>query len=193
MIALLLLSMADEVAVVAEPPPRWFLAAVVAAVVVMALFILRMAVVSNRRRAQRGACPTCGGGVQASWRLCPACGSARSSAAPATNGARVATPAAAVSSGRAAIEFRTGPLAGQNFFLDADVTTIGSFEGNSVLLKDTGVSRKHAGIRRVDGGYELADLGSTNGVYVNGEKSARRKLVAGDIIRIGTSEALFKG
>jgi pSer/pThr/pTyr-binding forkhead associated (FHA) protein len=73
------------------------------------------------------------------------------------------------------------------------VTTIGSVEGNTVLLQDTGVSRKHVGIRRVDGGYELADLGSTNGVFVNGEKAARRRLVAGDVIRIGTSEALFRG
>ena len=191
MIASLLFSMADEVAVVAEPPPRWFLAAIVAAVVLMALFILRMAVVSSRRRAQKRTCPTCGGGVQAGWRLCPACGNALASAAPAMGGAPVAAPAAAPT-GRAAIEFRTGPLAGRTYFLDADVTTIGSFEGNTVLLNDTGVSRKHAGIRRVDGGYELADLGSTNGIYVNGETSARRKLVAGDIIRIGTSEASFK-
>ena len=44
-----------------------------------------------------------------------------------------------------------------------------------MLLTDTGVSRKHVGIRRVDGGFELADLGSTNGVYVNGEKVARRR------------------
>ena len=79
------------------------------------------------------------------------------------------------------------------FPLERDVTTIGSVDGNTVLLKDTGVSRKHVGIRKVGGGFELADLGSTNGVFVNGEKAARRRLVAGDIIRIGTSEAVFKG
>ena len=76
--------------------------------------------------------------------------------------------------------------------LDRDVTTIGSVAGNTVLLTDTGVSRKHVGIKRVDGGYELADLGSTNGVYVNGEKVARRKLEIGDVIRVGTTEIVFR-
>ena len=64
--------------------------------------------------------------------------------------------------------------------------------GNTVLLTDTGVSRKHVGIKRVEGGYELADLGSTNGVYVNGEKVARRKLEVGDVIRVGTTEIVFR-
>ena len=59
-------------------------------------------------------------------------------------------------------------------------------------LSDTGVSRKHVGIKKNDVGYELADLGSTNGVYVNGEKVARRKLEVGDVIRVGTTEMVFR-
>ena len=41
-------------------------------------------------------------------------------------------------------------------------------------------------------GYELADLGSTNGVYVNGERVAKRKLQLGDVIRVGATEMIFK-
>jgi pSer/pThr/pTyr-binding forkhead associated (FHA) protein len=93
---------------------------------------------------------------------------------------------------RAELEFVSGPLVGQTVGLDRDVTTIGSVAGNTVLLTDTGVSRKHIGIKRVDNGYELADLGSTNGVYVNGEKVARRKLEVGDVIRVGTTEIVFR-
>ena len=54
------------------------------------------------------------------------------------------------------------------------------------------VSRKHAAIRKVDSNYELADLGSTNGVYVNGHKVPKKTLEAGDIIRVGNTEAVFK-
>ena len=54
------------------------------------------------------------------------------------------------------------------------------------------MSRKHAGIRKVDGAYELADLGSTNGVYVNGHKVPKKTLEPGDIIRVGNTEAVFK-
>ena len=73
-----------------------------------------------------------------------------------------------------------------------EVTTIGSVAGNTVVLADPAVSRKHAGIRKVDANYELADLGSTNGVYVNGHKVPKKTLEPGDIIRVGNTEAVFK-
>jgi pSer/pThr/pTyr-binding forkhead associated (FHA) protein len=92
----------------------------------------------------------------------------------------------------ARLEFIMGPLASQMLNLTEEVTTLGSVAGNTVVLADPAVSRKHAGIRRVDGGYELADLGSTNGIYVNGRKTPKKMLDQGDIIRIGNTEAVFK-
>src|SRR6187399_606549 len=69
----------------------------------------------------------------------------------------------------ARLEFILGPMANQTLNLSEEVTTIGSVAGNTVVLADPAVSRKHAGIRKLDGNtYELADLGSTNGIYVNG-------------------------
>jgi pSer/pThr/pTyr-binding forkhead associated (FHA) protein len=90
------------------------------------------------------------------------------------------------------LEFILGPLSGQVVDLVAQVTTIGSQNGNSIVLADPAVSRKHVGIRRDASGYELADLGSTNGVYVNGQRLPKRVLVAGDIVRIGQSEMVFR-
>ena len=72
------------------------------------------------------------------------------------------------------------------------MTTLGSVAGNTVVLADPAVSRKHAGIRKIDSTYELADLGSTNGIYVNGHKVPKKTLESGDIIRIGNSEAVFR-
>ena len=92
----------------------------------------------------------------------------------------------------ARLEFILGPMANQTLNLSEDVTTIGSVAGNTVVLADPAVSRKHAGIRKVNGNYELADLGSTNGVYVNGHKVPKKTLEAGDIIRVGNTEAVFK-
>ena len=92
----------------------------------------------------------------------------------------------------ARLEFILGPMANQTLPLSEDVTTIGSVAGNTVVLADPAVSRKHAGIRKVDGEYELADFGSTNGVYVNGHKVPKKTLSAGDIIRVGNTEAVFK-
>jgi hypothetical protein len=92
----------------------------------------------------------------------------------------------------ARLEFILGPMANQVLNLSDEVTTIGSVAGNTVVLADPAVSRKHAGIRKVDGNYELADLGSTNGVYVNGHKVPKKTLEQGDIVRVGNTEAVFK-
>ena len=92
----------------------------------------------------------------------------------------------------ARLEFILGPMANQTLPLTEEVTTIGSVAGNTVVLADPAVSRKHAGIRKLDASYELADLGSTNGVYVNGHKVPKKTLEPGDIIRIGNTEAVFR-
>ena len=92
----------------------------------------------------------------------------------------------------ARLEFILGPMANQVLNLSEEVTTIGSVAGNTVVLADPAVSRKHAGIRKVDSNYELADLGSTNGVYVNGHKVPKKNLEPGDIIRVGNTEAVFR-
>jgi hypothetical protein len=92
----------------------------------------------------------------------------------------------------ARLEFILGPMANQTLSLADEVTTMGSVAGATVVLADPAVSRKHAAIRKVDGNYELADLGSTNGVYVNGHKVPKKTLEVGDIIRVGNTEAVFK-
>jgi hypothetical protein len=92
----------------------------------------------------------------------------------------------------ARLEFILGPMANQILQLSEEVTTIGSVAGATVVLADPAVSKKHAAIRKVDTNFELADLGSTNGVYVNGHKVPKKTLEPGDIIRVGNTEAVFK-
>src|ERR1019366_8281195 len=70
--------------------------------------------------------------------------------------------------------------------LDQQTVAIGSHPSNDVVLDDTTVSRRHATITRKGGRFELADLGSTNGTFVNGGRV--RKPVAlkrGDEIKFG--------
>jgi len=152
--------------------PPWGLPAIIGGVVLFGVLLLIVAAVKQGKPRERP-CPSCGRVMLPTWTKCRFCG-------------------ATAAEQRAELEFVSGPLVGQTVGLDRDVTTIGSVAGNTVLLTDTGVSRKHIGIKRVDSGYELADLGSTNGVYVNGEKVARRKLEVGDVIRVGTTEIVFR-
>lgn len=93
---------------------------------------------------------------------------------------------------QARLEFILGPMANQTLALTDELTTIGSVAGATVVLADPAVSKKHAAIRRIDATYELADLGSTNGIYVNGTKVPKKTLEPGDIVRVGNTEAVFK-
>ena len=84
-----------------------------------------------------------------------------------------------------------GSYAGAEFFLTEDVTTIGSLDGNTIVLEEAGVSKRHAGIKIEDMRFELADFGSTNGTYVNGSKLTKQFLRDGDTIKIGECEMVF--
>ena len=69
--------------------------------------------------------------------------------------------------------------------------TIGRENSNSVCLADAAVSRKHSIIQRVEDGYEIADLDSHNGTFINGIPVRRKALCHGDKIRVGNSELVF--
>ena len=85
-----------------------------------------------------------------------------------------------------------GPLAGQTFPLIDDVTTIGSMKGNTIVISDGSVSRRHAAIKIDQMRYEVADMNSTNGVLVNGARIHKVFLKDGDRIKIGNTEIDFQ-
>ncbi|MGO9078659.1 MAG: FHA domain-containing protein [Streptosporangiaceae bacterium] len=71
---------------------------------------------------------------------------------------------------------------------------IGRSPDNDLVLADLEVSRRHAELRRrPDGTYEIADVGSYNGTYVNGRRITSRVLTESDIIGIGHSTFRLKG
>lgn len=91
------------------------------------------------------------------------------------------------------IQITRGVLADVTFFIKKDVTTIGSNTDNDIYLNDKTVSRKHAAIKTDEGKrYEIRDFGSSNGLYINDEKTERKFLRDGDRIRFGTVETVFK-
>ena len=65
---------------------------------------------------------------------------------------------------------RRGPNAGSTFVLEHDETNLGRHPDSDVFLDDVTVSRRHATVRRVDGGYAVDDAGSLNGTYVVHER-----------------------
>jgi two-component system, cell cycle sensor histidine kinase and response regulator CckA len=78
-----------------------------------------------------------------------------------------------------------GPTIGQEFKLDG-VATIGRSPEATVMVDDPGVSRLHARVRRTDLGlFEVEDLGSKNGTFLNGARVDVTAANLGDKIRVG--------
>jgi hypothetical protein len=78
------------------------------------------------------------------------------------------------------------------FPLSKDRVIIGRLGESDVVLSDPGASRRHAEVRRQDGGFVIADLGSTNGTMVNEASIGERALEEGDRITIGRTVLEFR-
>jgi hypothetical protein len=88
--------------------------------------------------------------------------------------------------GRARVE-----LQGASCFLDRDVASLGRGLDNDVVVEDPRVSRHHARLQRGPRGWELADLASTNGTFINGKQIRQRAITSGDSISLGGLELTF--
>ena len=106
-------------------------------------------------------------------------------AAPAT-GSDITPPA-----GAAILIVKRGPSAGARCLLDQETTTAGRHPESDIFLDDVTVSRRHAEFRLNDGTFEVVDVGSLNGTYVNREPRNSQVLSIGDEIQIGKFRLVF--
>src|SRR5262245_44473590 len=85
----------------------------------------------------------------------------------------------------------SGPLEGTIFSLtDADIT-IGREPSNSICIADPLLSRQHCRITREGTVFNLRDLGSSNGTFVNGVPVKKQAIAHRDLIKTGDSVLLF--
>jgi pSer/pThr/pTyr-binding forkhead associated (FHA) protein len=79
----------------------------------------------------------------------------------------------------------------QEFTLSKANVAIGRAAANDIVLFESSVSRRHARIERRLQGWEVVDLGSANGITVNGVATARALLKPNDVIGIGDCSLRF--
>ncbi len=79
-----------------------------------------------------------------------------------------------------------GPQAGLTWLLEAGTTTIGRGPDQDIFLDDVTVSRRHAELT-IDVGTtpQIKDAGSTNGIYIKGERLDESPVQPGDEVIIG--------
>ncbi|WP_166820649.1 FHA domain-containing protein [Thalassoroseus pseudoceratinae] len=87
---------------------------------------------------------------------------------------------------------RQGPLAGKQFVLFRDTTTLGSSPKADVyLFKDEVIEPEHATITNRGGRFEIVDLDTPDGTYVNGQPIRKHILQTGDQISLGRTVLEF--
>jgi hypothetical protein len=99
-----------------------------------------------------------------------------------------AVPSSVAGAGGAALV-----AAGQRIELSGSGLVLGRSRSCDVVLEDPNASRRHAAVRPVSGGWQVEDLGSTNGVSVNGRPIVGQQLLTkGDVISLGHTELVFE-
>ena len=94
--------------------------------------------------------------------------------------------------GQALLVVKRGPNAGARFLFDQATTTAGRHPEADIFLDDVTVSRRHAEFRKNDDDkFEVVDVGSLNGTYVNREPRNSQVLEVGDEIQIGKFRLVF--
>jgi hypothetical protein len=76
--------------------------------------------------------------------------------------------------------------------LRGDRALVGRSRECDVVLSDSNVSRRHIELRRGERGWAAIDLGSTNGMKVNGRRVSHAELEPGDHIVVGVTELTFE-
>lgn len=94
--------------------------------------------------------------------------------------------------GPAALELLDSGELSPAFPLDKESVQIGRIADNDIVLPDPNVSRVHARVEKRDGAYQITDLESTNGTWVNEQRVSSVKLKENDVIRLGSTRFIFR-
>lgn len=97
----------------------------------------------------------------------------------------------ALPSGSALLVVKRGAADGSRFLLDTDLSKAGRHPNADIFLDDVTVSRKHAEFSRNGKTFEVRDLASLNGTYLNGVRIDSATLSNGDEVQIGKFKLTF--
>ena len=81
---------------------------------------------------------------------------------------------------------------GRRNVLSGSKVVLGRSRECDIVVSDPNVSRRHAELRRDDGRWTIVDLGSTNGIKVNGRRVSDAALREGDRVTLGVTDLTFE-
>ena len=93
--------------------------------------------------------------------------------------------AAFLARNRACVVVLCGSAQGSEFALDREHLSVGRGPGVDIAIEDPTVSMQHAIFEFSGDGFRIRDLGSTNGISVNGAPTRASSLKHGDCFQVG--------
>jgi hypothetical protein len=81
---------------------------------------------------------------------------------------------------------------GRRNVLSGSHVVVGRSREADIVIADPNISRRHAELRRDENGWQVYDLGSTNGIKVNGQRVNQAALGPGDRLTIGITDLTFE-
>lgn len=112
-------------------------------------------------------------------------------APPAAGSDQAVSGVEGLPAGSALLVVKRGPNAGSRFLLDQPRTSAGRHPDSDIFLDDVTVSRRHAEFRLESNEFQVVDVGSLNGTYVNREPVDSAVLANGDEVQIGKFRLVF--
>ena len=103
----------------------------------------------------------------------------------------VAATAREVQVQRFRVEVVSGPNRGQIGAAEGTELAIGTAPGNHLVVTDPTVSRHHAVITATTNGFQVRDLGSTNGTCLAGYRVESAYLESGALVQLGETTVRF--
>ena len=166
----------------------------------------------NRRQQNMAiACMNCGSSLQADWDMCPFCGTpvGQVSNGPSAPQPIVGMPAPQESGEKTValnldalntvqrtvvgwIVAQNGNHRGEDFRIYDGKKILGTAADCDIVITDPFLSAKHCTIRHENGNFQVTDLDSMNGTFVNQKRCTKSDLIDNDTIRLGRTEFKFK-
>ncbi len=149
-------------------------------------------------------CTTCGHPNPPGSRFCSACGASLDAPRATSEDTRLvpvtrpedseeelAVPGDDVPAGQGVLVVKRGPNAGSRYVLEGTAVSAGRSPDSDIFLDDVTVSRRHASFVPSGATYEVRDVGSLNGTYLNRERIEAAPLANGDEVQIGKFRLVF--
>ncbi len=164
-----------------------------------------------RQRAMTVTCMSCGSELQADWDMCPYCGTPVGQVGAAAPQAVMGAPAGIEAGGEKTVAINLSDISaketrsvvgwivaqngnhrGEDFRIYDGKNILGTAADCDIVITDPYLSAKHCTIRHENGNFQVTDLDSMNGTFVNQKRCTKSDLIDNDTIRLGRTEFKFK-